>query len=97
MLRGLRDWLHRTFAAKPPPTPEESRRAAEQARHDRAASIVELRREVRRLQQEIKDVSDLLDGGIAGHERAVHERRLAAFQQQLERTQADLDRLQARV
>ena len=42
-------------------------------------------------------MSDVLDGGLAGHERVVHEGQLAAFQQQLERTQADLDRLQARV
>jgi hypothetical protein len=97
MLRGVRHWLERIYSKKPPPTREESQRAAETVRHDRAESILELRREVRRLQQAIKDVSDALDSGIAGHERAVHEGRLAAFQHELEQKQRELGGLQGRV
>ena len=97
MLRGLRNWFERTFSTKPPPTPEESQRAAETARHDRADSIIELRQEVRRLQQDIKDVSDSLDSGLTGDERTAHERRLASLQRELEQKQQELGTLQARV
>ena len=97
MLRAVRAWLDRTFAAKPPPTPEEARRAADQARSDRAETILDLRAEVRRLQQAIKDASDALDRGVADHERAIVAGRLAALGQQLEQKQAELGKLQGRV
>ena len=97
MLRGVRSWLERTFSKKPPPTREESQRAAETARQDRADSIVELRREVRRLQQDIKDISDTLDSGPTGDERTASERRLASLQRELEQKQRELGGLQGRV
>lgn len=97
MLQGLRNWLDRTFAKTNPPTVEQTRQAAETARQDRAGSIDDLRLAVRRLQQEIKDVSDTLDGGATGGERAAQERRLAALQRELEQKQRELGGLQARV
>ncbi len=97
MLRGLRNWVARTFATKAPPTPEQAQRAAEQARQDRAGTIDDLRRDVRRLQQDIKDVSDALESGITGDERTAHEGRLASLQRALEQKQRELARLQGRV
>lgn len=97
MLRGLRDWVERTFAAKPPPTREQSQQAAEQVRHDRAGAIDELRSEVRRLQQGIKDVSDSLGSDITGDQRTAQEARLASLQRDLEQKQRELSRIQGRV
>jgi hypothetical protein len=97
MLRGLRHWVDRIFVTKAPPTPEQAQQAAEQARQDRAGSIDDLRRDVRRLQQDIKDVSDSLASGITGAERTALEGRLASFQGELEQKQRELGRLQARV
>ena len=101
MLRQVRDWLQRVFATttspRPtPPTPEQAQRTATTARHDRADSITALRTEIRRLQQAIKDVSDSLDG-LTGGERTVDEERLVLLQRELEHTQRELNRLQARV
>ena len=96
MLPKVRRWLERPFAATPPPTPEQARGAAATARHDRAGTIDDLRTEVRRLQQDIKDVSDALDG-LTDAERTAHERRLASLHGDLERKQQELGRLQAHV
>ena len=96
MLRRLRRWAERAFAPRAAPTPEQARRAAGEARQDRAGTVDDLRSEIRRLQQDIKDASDALDG-LAGAERAAQERRLAALHGDLERTQRELDRFQARV
>src|SRR5687767_5627875 len=97
MLQRLRNWLDRTFAKPTPPTVEQSRQTAETARLGRAGSIDDLRVAVRRLQQEIKDVSDSLNDGATGDERAAQERRLAALQGELEQKQRELSGLQARV
>ena len=97
MLRGLRGWVARAFAAQAPPTPEQAERAAAQARQDRAGTIGDLRGEIRRLQHEIKDVSDALDGGPTGDARTAHEARLASLHRRLEERQRELARLQARV
>ena len=104
MLRGLRNWLERTFSTKAPPTPEQARQAAaqarqaaDQARQDRAGSLADLRSEVRRLQQDIKEVSDSLDSDLTGEERSAHEGRLASLESQLDQKQRELARLQARV
>ena len=96
MLRAVRDWLQRTFSTKTPPTPEQAERAAATARHDRAGNITELRSEVRRLQQEIKDVSDSLER-LTGAERTAQEGRIASLQRELEQMQRELGGLQARV
>ena len=97
MLRGLRHWATRAFARQAPPTREQAERAAGQARQDRAGTIDDLRVEIRRLQQDIKDVSDALDSGPAGDARGAHEARLASLHHQLDQKQQELARLQARV
>ena len=97
MLRTLRRWVGRAVAATSSPTPEQARGAAADARRDRAAVVDGLRADVRRLQQEIKDASDALDGLAAGAGRAAQERRLAALHGDLERAQEELGRYQARV
>ena len=97
MLRGLRSWVARAFAPQAPPTAEQAERAAARARQDRAGTIGDLRSEIRRLQQDIKDVSDALDGGPTGDARTAQEGRLASLHRQLEERQRELARLQARV
>ena len=97
MLRGLRSWVARTFAPAAPATPEQTERTAAQARQDRAGTIGDLRGEIRRLQQDIKDVSDALDGELRGEARAAHEGQLASLHRQLDQTQRELNRLHARV
>ena len=97
MLRGLRSWVARTFAQPAPPTPEQAERAAAQARQDRAGTIGDLRSEIRRLQQEIKDVSDALESDLTDDARTADEGRLASLHRQLDQKQRELNRLQARV
>ena len=97
MLRGLRGWAARVFSTQELPTPEQAERAAGRARQDRAGTIDDLRSEIRRLQQDVKDVTDALDGGPTGDGRAAHEGRLASLHSRLEQKQRELDRLQARV
>ena len=96
MLRNARNWLERTFSPKTSPTPEQAEQSAATARHDRTGVLADLRSEVRRLQQEIKDESDSLDG-LAGDGRTAHEKRLATLHRELEQKQRELSRLQARV
>ena len=97
MLRGFRSWVARAFAPQAPPTPEQAQQAAAQARQDRAGTIGDLRSEIRRLQQEIKDVSDALDSGLTGDARTADEGRLASLHRELDQKQRELNRLQARV
>ena len=97
MLRRLRSWVERAFAAQAAPTPDQARRAAGQARQDRAGTVDGLRGEIRRLQQDIKDVSDALDGELTGDARTAHEGRLASLHRELDQKQRELNRLQARV
>jgi hypothetical protein len=101
MLRQVRNWLQRTFSTTTPPTAtpptrEQAQRTAAAARHDRAGTITALQSEIRRLQQEIKDVSDAMEG-LAGDERAAHEGRLASLHRELEHKQRELGGLQARI
>ena len=96
MLGKVRRWIEGVFLAPPSPTSDQARGAAAEARHDRAEMIDDLRTDVRRLQQEIKDVSDALDGA-SDADRATHERRLAALHGDLERKQQELGRFQAHV
>ena len=96
MFRTVRDWLERTFAPKTPSPREQGQRTTTTCRQDRAGTIVDLRTEVRRLQQEIKDVTDSLDG-LAGDARTAHEGRLASLHRELEQKQRELGGFQARV
>jgi len=97
MLRGLRSRVARAFARSAPATPEQAERAAGKARHERAGTIGDLRGEIRRLQQDIQDVSAAQGGAPTEAARAGDEGRLAALHDQLDRKQRELARLQARV
>ncbi len=96
MLRQLRARFQRIFTPTAPPTREQSQQTATAARDDRAGSITTLRGEIRGLQQEIKDVSDSLEG-LTGAARATPERRLASLHRDLEQKQQELGGFQARV
>ena len=97
MLRRLRSRVERAFATRPAPTPDQARRAAGQARQNRAGTVDDLRGEIRRLQQDIKDVSDALDSDPMDDARSVHEERLASLDRELGQKQSELAKLQARV
>ncbi len=96
MLGKVRRWIEGVFLAPLSPTSDQARGAAAAARHDRAEMIDDRRTDVRRLQQEIKDVSDALDGATDA-DRATHERRLASLHGDLERKQQELGCFQAHV
>jgi hypothetical protein len=72
-------------------------RTPEQARHDRAAAIDALRGEVGRLQRAIKDAADAVDRAPTSETRLSRERQLATLERQLDQTQRELARYQARV
>jgi uncharacterized protein YukE len=97
MLRGLRSRVARAFTEKPPPTPEQAHLVTAKSQQERAGTIGDLSSEIRRLQQEIKDVSDALASGLTGDARTAHEGTLASLHRQLDETQRDLAKLQARI
>ncbi|HEU5432595.1 MAG TPA: hypothetical protein VFU81_13090 [Thermomicrobiales bacterium] len=90
MVGRWRSWLERTMMSRTPRTPE-------QIRQDRADTMEALRGEVRQLQQAIKDASDALDHALPGEARQGQQRQLAALERQLDQTQRELARYQARV
>lgn len=81
----------------PSSTPEQGLEAATAVRQGRADAIAALWDEVRRLQHEIKDLSDARDSAVPGSERAAFEARLTALEASLARTQHELSGLQGRV
>jgi hypothetical protein len=90
MMGRWRSWLERTMTSRAPRTPD-------QIRQHRSDTIESLRGEARRLQQAIKDVSDDLDRLSPGDERLAQQRRLALLERDLDQTQRELARYQARV
>lgn len=96
-LDEIRNRIKRIVASSPAPAEKQPQRSAEQARGDRAGSVIELRKEVRALQQEISDLTDAGEsGGIASVDTA-HEAKLASLQSRLAQKQAELAKFQARV
>jgi hypothetical protein len=85
-----RAWLQRGLTRSVAPTPA-------QARQDRAETIAALWREVRQLQQAIKEATDALDHQLPGEARQRQAQQLAALERQLAQTQQELARYQARV
>lgn len=90
MLARWRAHLARFTARRAPPTPE-------QIRQERADAIDALRRDVRQLQQAIKDAIDALDHQLPGAARQRQAQQLAALERELTQTQQALARYQARV
>lgn len=100
MLSQLREWVKSRFTATASsPTPR-AQRSAQEAREDRAQSVTALQLEIRRLQQEITDVSSTLDGktsGVSGEARTVGESKLSSLHSALEQKQREIAKFQARI
>ncbi len=102
MLSGLRYWVNkfprplRPHSNATRPTAS-SQRAAQEARNDRASSVIQLQQEVRRLQQDITDLSTSLETGVAGTERTNGEAELTSLQTLLGAKQRELSKYQARI
>ena len=89
----LRDLRHRITRHLTPQTPEQTRRTAAEARHDRASAVVDLQQEVRRPQRAIAELSRPDQSGPDPSTDA----RLSALQADLERAQRDPARFQGRI
>ncbi len=104
MLSQLRDWVKSRFTSNASPssstpTPR-AQRTAQEARENRAHSVTALQLEVRRLQQEITDVSGTLEGnasGAPGETRTAAEAKLASLHSALEQKQREVGKFQARI
>ena len=90
MVGRWRSWFDRTMAPRASRTPD-------QIRQDRADTMEALRLEVRQLQQAIKDASDALERMLPSEARLNQQRQLAALERQLDQTQQELAKYQARV
>ncbi len=97
MLRQLRDWATRRFSPPDPPTREQAQATAQAARDDRAELVTDLQGQVRRLQQDITDLTDVVDRGPDGTDRQGDVARLVELEKALAQKQRDLARFQARI
>lgn len=97
MLTELRNWVKRQFSSRTSTTVEQTRETAQEARQDRADAVISLQKEVRRIQQEITDLSDSLSNGHIPGDRKIGEGKLASLQRELEQKQRDLAKYQARI
>ncbi len=96
-LRELRDWARARFSQGSPQTQGEVHAAAQEARETRADHVVALQAEVRKLQQDITDLSGSPDGGTEGRESTADPSRLAVLEKELEEKQRELAQFQGRV
>ena len=100
MLSQLRDWVKSRLASSASPSTPRAQRTAQEAREDRAHSVTTLQLEVRRLQQEITDVSSTLEGkasGASGEAHRAGEAKLASLHSALEQKQREVAKFQARI
>ncbi len=98
MLRILRRWAKYWFSPRAAPTREQIQQAAQEARVDRAQLLVDLQAQVRRLQQQITDLTDEVASAPEGDaRRAPMTAQLARFEDELEQTQRKLARYQGRI
>ncbi len=97
MLRQLRDWANRRFSPPDPPTREQAQATAQEARDDRAGLVTDLQAQVRRLQQEITDLTAVVDRGSDGKDRQGDAARLVELEKALAQKQRELARFQARI
>ncbi len=98
MLRLLRRWAKYWFTPTNPPTREQTQQAAQEARGDRARLLVDLQAQVRRLQQQITDLTDEVASAPEGDaRRAPMTAQLARFEDELEQKQRELARYQGRI
>ena len=98
MLRILRRWVKYWFTPSVPPTRAHAQQVAQEAREDRAELLVDLQAQVRRLQQQITDLTDEVASAPAGDaRRATMTAQLARLEDELEQTQRKLARYQGRI
>lgn len=98
MLRTLRRWAKYWFSPSVPPTRGQAQQAAQEAREDRAQLLVDLQAQVRRLQQQITDLTGDVASTPAGDARHVTmTAQLARFEDELEQKQRELARYQGRI
>ena len=98
MLSTLRRWVKYWFSPRVPPTRGRAQHAAQEAREDRAQLLVDLQAQVRRLQQQITDLTDDVASAPEGDaRRATMTAQLARFEDELERKQRELARYQGRI
>ncbi len=99
MLSELRNWVNRFLRSNSNATRPtiRSQRTAQEARDDRASSVAHLQQEVRRLQQDITDLSTSLETGIVRTERMSGEAKLVSLQTLLGEKQRELSKYQARI
>ncbi len=97
MLQRLRDWAKRRFSPPAPPTREHAQEAAQEARDDRARLVIDLQAQVRSLQQDIANLTAVVESGAGGQERLDDVARLAELEKALAQKQRELARFQARI
>ena len=93
MLEDIRARVKRLFASNE--APAKHRTGASRA--DRARLVADLQQEVRRLQQEVSDLSDLESGNDSGVMAEVDSEQMASLHRQLNKKQVELARYQGRV
>ena len=97
MLRQLRDWANRRYSPPAPPTREQAQATAQEARDDRAGLVTDLQAQVRSLQQEITDLTSIVERGAGGKDHQGDVARLVELEKALAQKQRELSRYQARI
>ena len=97
MLRQLREWASRRFSQSAPPTVNQTQASAQDQRESRARLVTDLQAQVRRLQQDITDLTAGQNTGTEGDRGQVDQDKLAALEKELGQKQQELGRLQGRI
>ena len=93
MLEDIRTRVTRLFASNG----AQSRNHSNAPRQDRHSLILSLQADVRRLQQEISDLTDIESGNDSGVMAEVDSEQMAALHRKLNEKQVELARYQGRI
>ena len=97
MLRQLQNCASRRFSRSAPPTVNQAQESAQDKRESRAKLVTDLQAQVRRLQQDITDLTAIQNDGTEGKKGQVSQAKLAAHETELSQKQQELSRLQGRI
>lgn len=98
MLQSVLDRIKQYLRTRQQPsTTGRTQFTAEEARDNRASSMVTLQREVRQLQQEITDLSAAQDLDSTGDDARANESTMERLHRELAQKQKELAKFQARV
>lgn len=97
MFGDMRDRVTNFIRSRTPQGPSQSQGSGQQARTRRASTVAALQVEVRRLQQEITDLSETEDVAASSDGSEVESDQMLLLHRQLEQKQAELARYQARI